>query len=100
MFNKIPSIFKNFYLLVTFPFILYVLFFAEHNIIGVIQLQTRYNKELKKKEYYLTKKNLVLKDLDELRTDKSKLERYAREKYMMKKNSEDLYIIIKDNGKN
>ena len=32
------------------------------------------NQENKKKEYYLKQKDLVLKDLDELRTDKSKLE--------------------------
>lgn len=65
-----------------------------------MQLQKRYNQENVKKEYYQEKKDLVLKDLDELRTDKSKLERYAREKYMMKKSSEDLYIIVKEKKKN
>ena len=32
-------------------------------------------------------------ELDQLKTNPATLEKYAREKYMMKKDNEDLYII-------
>ena len=36
------------------------------------------------------------KKLDELRTDKEGLERFAREEYFMKRENEDVYIIKED----
>ncbi len=99
MLKKIPKSFRNFYLLLAIPYVLYVIFFAEHNLRGFFKLQKRYNEEEKKLEYYQKEQKKVLKDLTELRTDKAQLERYAREKYMMKKKEEDLYIIIKEKNK-
>ena len=36
------------------------------------------------------------KELELLRTNPSTLEKYAREKYLMKKDNEDLYIIYRE----
>jgi hypothetical protein len=47
-------------------------------------------------EYYneaLVSDSIALYSLEK---DKSKLEKYAREKYMMKRDNEDLYLIIKE----
>ncbi len=46
------------------------------------------------KEFYLEKKEVVLKDREELTTNKELLEKFAREHYLMKKPSEDLYVIV------
>lgn len=35
------------------------------------------------------------KQLDQLRTDKEKLEKFARENYLMKKKNEDIFIVEK-----
>ncbi len=37
-------------------------------------------------------------ELGQLKTNPSTLEKYAREKYMMKKDNEDLYIILQDSS--
>lgn len=46
------------------------------------------------KDFYIEKKIQVLKDKEELSTNKELLEKFARENYLMKKPSEDLYIIV------
>jgi len=45
------------------------------------------------KEYYEAKIKEVEKDRKELMTNKELLEKFAREKYLMKKETEDLFII-------
>ena len=71
----------------------WILFFDRYN------LMRRYNdsKELHEaqaeKNYYEKKIQEVAKAKDELFSDKKKLEKFAREKYYMKKDSEDLFIV-------
>jgi cell division protein FtsB len=38
----------------------------------------------------------VTKDLDELNSDPQKLEKFAREKYLMRKDNEDVFVIVKE----
>ena len=45
------------------------------------------------KEYYQAKIADVEKDREELMTNKELLEKFAREKYLMKKEMEDIFII-------
>ena len=65
-----------------------------------ITLQFKRIKELQQLQQ--SEKNLdqqiadTKKELELLRTNPSTLEKYAREKYLMKKDNEDLYIIAKD----
>lgn len=51
-------------------------------------------KELQKSEEHLTKTIKETKEeLDQLKTNAQTIEKYAREKYLMKKENEDLFII-------
>jgi cell division protein DivIC len=45
------------------------------------------------KEYYQQKVADVEKDRVELMTNKELLEKFAREKYLMKKETEDIFVI-------
>lgn len=58
------------------------------------QLTKKLNDLESEKEYYLAKKSQVLQDRQELTTNKELLEKFARERYLMKKSSEDLYVIV------
>ncbi len=51
------------------------------------------------KEFYLQKISEVKKDREELLSNQELLEKYAREKYLMKKPAEDLFIIVKQEDK-
>lgn len=48
------------------------------------------------KEYYLEKISEVKEDRDELFSSDELLEKYAREKYLMKKETEDLFIVVEE----
>ncbi len=47
----------------------------------------------KAKPYYQQEIDKTRRELDQLKSDPRILEKYAREKYRMKKDNEDLYVI-------
>ena len=50
----------------------------------------------RQKEYYIEKIQEVKKDREELLSDRELLEKFAREKYLMRKKSEELYVIVEE----
>ena len=48
------------------------------------------------KEYYLEKIDEVKEDRQELLSNPELLEKFAREKYLMKKPTEDIYIVVEE----
>jgi len=79
-------------------FAVWMMFFDRNDL----PLQIRRIRELKKIEH--NEKNMALqivntqKELDLLKTNPETLEKYAREKYLMKKDNEDLYIVTFDSS--
>ena len=53
------------------------------------------NKLQAEKDFYETETAKVKKDLNELNTNLNTAEKFAREKYFMKKDNEDVFVIIK-----
>jgi len=93
-FAKLPRFIKNYYFLFGSFFIVWM-FFVDSNDFGrQIGLTNKYNNLQDQKAYYLDKKVEVLKDKAELTTNIELLEKFARENYLMKKSSEDLYVIV------
>lgn len=50
----------------------------------------------KDKKHYLTKIKKDKESIHELKTNRENLEKFAREKYLMKKRNEDIFIIIEE----
>jgi len=89
----LPSWMTNKYLLATTFFISWLLFF-DHNDVFTTFKRNQELKDLKaKKEYYQEQIKLTQKEVDALRLNAASLERVAREKYLMKKENEDLFIV-------
>lgn len=93
--NKIPKFIKSFYFLFTLGFIIWMLFLDTNDIGTQIMLGRKLNALEKEKEFYQEKINQVEKDRTELMSNDDLLEKFAREKYLMKKPDEDVYVIIK-----
>lgn len=84
---------KNKYLIVTAIFLVWIIFFAEFDLM-TFSKQREELKEMKDKIEYLTKEVEKLhNEKIGLKTDSSMIEKYAREKYFMKKSNEDVYMI-------
>jgi cell division protein FtsB len=75
-----------------------MLFFDRNNIPLQIQKVQELN-NLEKSEQLLSGQIMETREeLDQLKNNPATLEKYAREKYMMKKENEDLYIVKIDSS--
>lgn len=90
--NPFIKFITNTYVLILIIFLVWMLFFDENSYL----LHRKLNKEINELQntitFYetnITKNNKTIEDLQ----DSLQLERFAREKYLMKKENEDIYII-------
>lgn len=93
MFNKLPKSFRNFYFLTAFIFLLWMLALDSNNLITRFQMSAKLRSLENEKEYYQEKIEEVREDHDELFGDRESVEKFAREKYLMKKKTEDIFIV-------
>jgi cell division protein DivIC len=93
-FDKIPSWLKNKYILTALCFGVWILFIDDRDFVTT---HFRHLKELHKLEarkvYFEDQILTVRKELDQLKSNPGTLEKYAREKYLMKRDNEDLFVI-------
>ena len=91
--GRVPSWLKNKYLLTGAFFVIWMLFFDPKDILSDVERRDKLN-ELQTSEQHL--KQLITEssqELDLLKNNAQSIEKYAREKYMMKKDNEDLFIV-------
>lgn len=93
MLKKLPKSLRNFYVVTGGIFFIWILALDSNNLINRFQLSAKLNSLENEKEYYLEKIQEVEKDRDELFGDDESLEKFAREKYLMKKETEDIFIV-------
>lgn len=94
MLSKVPPFTKNFYFLTTVIFLVWMFFFDSNDLVTQYQLNRKLNDLENEKAYFEEKILEVKKDREELLSNRELLEKFARENYFMKKQSEDLYIIV------
>lgn len=91
--NRFFKIISNKYVLSLLIFVVWMAFFDPKDW-QLIHARKEKLKELEKSEEQLTKQIAdTRKELNLLKTSAESIEKYAREKYMMKKDNEDLYIV-------
>src|ERR1700691_6667204 len=98
MLSRIPPFLKNRYVLTGAGFLIWILFFDSRDL---ITSHFRERSELLKleesKKYYEQQIAVTKRELEQLKTNPAVLERYAREKFLMKKDKEDLFRLREDN---
>jgi len=92
--QRIFKVIRNKYVIATLAFITWMLFFDRNDISSQYHYRSNLSELQKEKEFYLKETEKVKKDLEELTTDPKQLQKFAREKYYMKKDNEDVYVII------
>ena len=92
--NKVIKYSSNFYVLATLSFLVWMIFIDSNNL----PTQWRLTKQLweleDQKEFYEQKKIQIQQERKELFGNSDLLEKFAREKYFMKKPTEDLYVVV------
>lgn len=93
LLKKIPGWVKNKYILTATGFVVWLLFFDHNDFFMQIQRRGELKELEKGKAYYTEQVEGLKKELSELKGDPASTEKAAREKYMMKKDNEDVFII-------
>ena len=94
--DRIPSFFKNFYFLSTLFFVVWLSFIDSNDLFLQAQLSSKKADLEESRRFYQDKILEVKNDQAALNSNPDLLEKLAREKYLMKKDNEDLYIIVKE----
>lgn len=97
--SKLPSFFRNFYVLSLLIFLFWILFLDSNDLISQARLSHKLKNLEAEKAHYLEKIDEVKKDREELLSNNELLEKFAREKYLMRRKTEDLYVIVEKEGK-
>lgn len=94
LLNGVFSFLRNKYILSILGFIVWMIFFDPKDW-GLIAARRDKLKELQKSEQHFYQQIAETRtELGLLKTSAATIEKYAREKYNMKKDNEDLYIVI------
>ena len=96
IWNRLPNFFKNKYLLVSIVFLIWLIFFDHNNLINQWQTKSELDVLIEKRNFYNKEITEINQTKESLFSDAQKLEQFAREKYLMKKNNEDIFIIERD----
>jgi cell division protein FtsB len=96
MSTKIPKAFRNFYIVTGLIFLTWMIFLDSNDFISRYKLTAKLRSLENEKEYYFEKINEVEKDRAELMGNRELLEKFAREKYLMKKETEDIFIVVEE----
>jgi cell division protein DivIC len=93
MLKQIPPVFKNFYFVTGMLFLVWMTFLDSNDLVNRFKLSAKLRSLENEKEYYHEKIEAVEKDRQELMGTTQLLEKFAREKYLMKKQTEDIFIV-------
>lgn len=91
--KQIIPIITNKYLLAIVFFAVWMCFFDQRDIFSTLEQKQKLKALEAKKHYYETEIDKAKQDLDNLQNSPAALEKFARERYLMKKDGEDIFII-------
>lgn len=86
----------NKYVLALIVFAVWISFLDSNNLIQRFKAVKQIHKLEEQKDYYEKRIGEDTEKLKELRSNKEKLEKFAREQYLMKKPKEDIFVILVD----
>ncbi|HMZ46195.1 MAG TPA: septum formation initiator family protein [Chitinophagaceae bacterium] len=91
--KQLPSYITNKYLLSILFFIAWMLFFDQKDFFSTIEKRRELRTLIDKNKYYFKEIEVSKKQLADFQSNSIAIEKFAREKYMLKKDNEDIYII-------
>ena len=87
---------KNFYFMFTLFFVIWMVFIDSNDVFTQFKLSSKLKELENQKDFYIEKKEKIKEDREGLMSNSEMLEKFARERYLMKKKSEDLYVVVEE----
>ncbi len=91
--KKIPSILLNKYLLAIGGFLVWMIFFDQKDFFYSSDRGHELKKLQEKKDYYTAEIAKAKQELSDLQGNPAAIEKFGRERYMLKKDGEDVFIV-------
>lgn len=85
---------KNKYFLTVLGLLVWLVFFDKNDVFTQYELIQKCKKLEKEKQYYISEIEHNIANLSDLQNNKKSLETFSREKYLMKKENEDIYVFV------
>jgi hypothetical protein len=93
---RLLKILKNRYALATLIFLVYLLFVDQYNFRAQYKLLSELNHLKEEKRFYQDELHKDSLTYHTLFSNKENLEKFARERFKMKKENEDIFLIIRE----
>ena len=94
--RHILKYFRNFYVVTGLVAGIWMLFFDRYNVLARIETEFRIKRLDADARYYRKEKGRLEEQRLVLENDLDELERFARERYHMKRESEDLFVLVRE----
>ncbi|HEX8514687.1 MAG TPA: septum formation initiator family protein [Bacteroidia bacterium] len=98
--KKLLLIIKNKYLLTIISLSVWVIFFDKNDLKTQIELRKEVAQLEEERSYYAHEIALTTSLIRELTSDPKTLEKFAREKYYMKRDNEEIFVIVEEKPTN
>ena len=95
--NHIPAWLRSKYTIAFSVFLAIILFFDKNDFFTQKARSAELKALLLSKQHYQNEIATEQRELERLKNNPATLEKYAREKYLMKKDNEDLFIVPENN---
>ena len=92
----ISNTIKNKYFIVMTMFVIWIVFLDNYNLMHQYKINSQVDKLKTQKEFYLSEIKKDSLELYKLKHNNDEQEKFARERFLMKKKNEDIFIIRKD----
>ena len=93
MLKRIPNWLKNKYMITVVVLIVWVGFFDQNNFITQYGFVLELRSLEKDKAFFMEELTKTRQELNDLTTNPVTLEKFAREKYFMKKDNEEIFVF-------
>lgn len=85
---------RNRYVWSGLAFAVYMLFFDSNHLLSLYDLKSRQESLKKDERWYKGKIEEIQRKLKELNSNEDQLEKFARESYQMKRDDEDVFVLV------
>lgn len=92
--SPILRVMRSFYFLTGAAFLVWMLVFDANDLGKQYDMYRKWQDLRDEKQYYLDNIEVVKKDRAELMSSPALLEKFAREKYLMKRPGEDVFVLV------
>ncbi|MCB0793807.1 MAG: septum formation initiator family protein [Flavobacteriales bacterium] len=97
--QRIPSRLRNRYGLAAFLLFAWIVVFDEYDLWATLKLRRQLAKMRTEKVWYQEQIEQTREQLHELTSNKDLLEKFARERYLMKRDNEEIFVLVTESDR-